>query len=63
MTIQEIRLACLQTAHAHGRSNAEVVERAKCFEEYVTGGNKPAEVPPTLTLPKKADKGGPNRPG
>jgi len=63
MAIEDIRLACLQIAHSHGRSDAEVVERAKKFEEYVTGGNKSAEVPPTLTLPKKADKGGPNRPG
>jgi len=60
MTTEEIRIECLKIAHAHGRSNAEVVERARAFEQYVVGenakappGNIAAQRPP-LGLPSKS---------
>jgi hypothetical protein len=33
----EIRLECLKLAHTHGRGEAEVIGRAKIYEEYLLG--------------------------
>jgi len=56
MTTEEIRIECLKIAHAHGRSNAEVVERARVFEQYVAGdgAKTPAAQRPPLGLPSKS---------
>lgn len=35
MTIEEVRLKCLELGHRADRDSVEIIERAKRFEEYV----------------------------
>lgn len=53
MEIQEIRLKCLELAKATSADSAQVVERAKRYEIYVTGNKVETPAAKPLGLPKK----------
>ena len=51
----EIRLECLKLAHAHGREIASVLERAKAYEDYLTGSTtNEVQLELPLEMPKAA---------
>lgn len=60
MTKDELRLECLKLAHTHGREPAQVIERAKAYEAYLTV-DPTAEIPPKGTLKLEPKPGTPGR--